>query len=183
MPDIHVPSELFPFRLDQLEHFQFEQYELRRVFGKITNEQREQCIRLWTNNGVIASVEAARSRSSEVCYMLYKQEGQQLIGVNTLYQGQVTQDGPKVWLNRMFIDPNHRQSRLMIVGTAMMLCFAKTHLANQGLPGVVNINENRKLSRPGMQRIFHRLGYRRLGWQNEQEVIMFKFSNINLIAQ
>ncbi|MEO0369538.1 MAG: hypothetical protein AAF197_12280 [Pseudomonadota bacterium] len=182
MISLQVPSELFPFTIDQLDQLAFEQYLLTNVFEKITVEQRDACVELWLRNRVLPSEEAAIKRSQQICYHLTNRDSGKTIGVNTLYRGFVTNEMPEVWLNRMFIDPLYRNTRLMIVGTSMMLCFAKLHLSDRGLPGVVNINENRKLSRPGAQRVFHRLGYRRIGWQNNNEVIMFRFNDIELNA-
>ena len=102
------------------------------------------------------------------------------MGVNTLYQGKVVEHGPTRFLNRMFIDPQHRNSRLMIVGTGMMLCFAKTQLADRDVGAVVNVNENVKLMRPGSRAIFERLGYQSQGLHNGQEVWLFEFNRIEI---
>jgi len=176
--NIKLPSALFPFALNQLEQFQFGDYLLTNVFENVTPEVADACIHLWRRNRVIPTNDAARTRTKEVCYCITDQNSGKVIGVNTLYRAQLGPDSREFWLNRMFIDPAHRDTRLMIVGTAMMLCFAKTELEQRGLPGVVNINENRKLSRPGMQRIFSRLGYRPIGWQNGNEVILFRFADV-----
>lgn len=183
MIEIELPSRFYPFTIKELDYFEFGGYALRNVFEKITPEQQEQCVKLWLSNGVIVTRDAAIERSHEVCYCLYDLASGQLIGVNTLYQGAVAQGGVQAWLNRMFIDPQHRSSRLMIVGTAMMLCYAKTHLESRGLPGVINVNENQKLSRPGAASIFRKLGYRGIGWHNGCEVIAFKFDDISYIEK
>ena len=152
------------------------------MFEKISEAQKAACIELWLSNKFLPSHAASRKRSEQICYLLTEVTSGKVIGVNTLYQGSVSRGGTTVWLNRMFIDPAHRDTRLMIVGTSMMLCFAKTYLESRGLPGVGNVNENRKLSRPGMQRIFQRLGYQKLGWQNGNEVIIFRFSDVQFIT-
>jgi len=69
----------------------------------------------------------------------------------------------------------------MITGTAAMLCYAKYFLSDRGIPGIINVNENQKLSRSGMQRIFSRLGYQHYGWQNDKEVIFFEFDRVNYV--
>jgi hypothetical protein len=181
MIELKLKQGLFPFSAGQLDYFEFGRFALRNVFGSITENQRQQCVELWLDNNVLPNQRAALERSNEVCYMLSDLESQRIIGVNTLYPGTLGNQGAPVWLNRMFIDPHHRSTRLMITGTAMMLCYAKTTLSNQGHVGVVNVNENRKLSRPGMQRIFERLGYRRIGWQAGNEVLLFRFSDIQLV--
>lgn len=179
MIEISLPSDLYRFRLDDLQEFRFNEFCLINVFERITPQQREACIELWLRNGVMPSREAALKRSDQVCYCITENKTGKLIGVNTLYIAGSDDALQNVWLNRMFIDPRYRNTRLMITGTAMMLCFAKTYLADRGLRGVVNVNENRKLSRAGMRKIFSRLGYRQVGEQLGNEVIFFDFNNIN----
>jgi len=181
--EIHLPSALYPFRLDDLPEFEFGAYTLKNVYQNITEQQQQACVEMWLRNRVIPNEQAALERSKQVCYFITETASEKLIGVNTLYAGQVMQGGPQIYLNRMFIDPKYRDSRLMITGTAMMLCFAKTHLADEGYPGVVNINENKKLSRPGMNRIFERLGYTKKGMQNGQVVLFYEFDRIKLVEQ
>lgn len=183
MHNIELPSSLFPFRLEQLECFAYGSYRLRNVFGKINEQQQQACIELWLKNHVLPNRQAAVERSKEVCYLIEDTRNEQVIGVNTLYPGHLDKGHTKVWLNRMFLDPQHRATRLMIIGTALMLCYAKTNLTDQGMVGVVNVNENRKLSRPGMQRIFQRLGYKHLGWQQNKEVILFEFAKVHIISR
>ena len=79
----------------------------------------------------------------------------------------------------MYILPEHRNSRLMITGTAAMLCYAKTHLSERDEIGVINVNENKKLDRPGLQRIFNRLGYQHKEWRDNKEVILFEFDQVS----
>ena len=176
--EINLPSTLYPFKLADLPVFEFGAYTLLNVYQKITEEQKHACVEMWLRNRVLPNKQAALERSKEVCYFITETASDKLIGVNTLYQSHVTNSTPKVFLNRMFIDPAYRNSRLMITGTAVMLCYAKTQLADQGIPGVVNINENKKLSRPGASQIFERLGYRKQRMQNGQEVLYFEFARI-----
>jgi len=177
--DINLPSGLYPFRLNDLAKFEYERYTLINVFQTITDEQRQACVDLWLRNRVIPNQQAAWQRSNQVCYFITETVSGDLIGVNTLYLDQLVANGARFYFNRMFIDPRFRNSRLMITGTAMMLCYARTHLAEKGIGGVVNINENTKLGRPGMRRIFDRLGYRKQGEQDGKDVLYFEFANIN----
>ncbi len=181
--EIYLPSALYPFKLADLPSFEFGAYTLKNVYQKITERQQYACVEMWLRNRVIPNEQAALERSKQVCYFITETASNKLIGVNTLYLGQVNQDGPQVYLNRMFIDPKFRDSRLMITGTAMMLAYAKTHLSDKGISGVVNINENRKLSRPGMNRIFDRLGYRKQGMKDGQVVLFYEFDRIKLIER
>lgn len=175
---IALPSALFPFYGKDLMKFDYGGYRLQNVFQSINEEQIGACVDLWLRNRVLPSEEAARQRSAEVCYFITDRKSSKLIGVNTLYPDTLPGTKHPVFMNRMFIDPTYRNSRLMIVGTAMMLVFAKTHLEHNLQLGVANLNENGKLSRPGMNRIFDRLGYRRLGFVSGQELLFFEFKRI-----
>lgn len=176
---INLPSALYPFRTKDLPRLEFGSYTLQNVFQSITEEQRRACVELWLRNRVIPTEQAALQRSNQVCYFITDSASGQCVGVNTLYRDRLVANGPEFFFNRMFIDPDYRNSRLMITGTAMMLCYAKTRLAGLGVEGVININENTKLSRPGMNKIFTRLGYRSIGQQNGKEVLYFEFSRIH----
>lgn len=182
MINISLPSGLYSFRLDDLQELRFSKYTLTNVFEKITVPQREACIELWTRNRVIHSKQEALARTDQVCYFITETQTGKLIGVNTLYKSANHSTGNGVWLYRMFIDPQHRNTRIMIIGTAMMLCFSKMYLADRGLKGVVNINENSKLRRAGTARLFKRLGYRKVGEEDGKEVIFFEFDNINFVT-
>jgi len=177
--EIQLPSSLFPFTLAQVDRLEYDSYTLQNVFQSISQEQREACLDLWSRNRIPMTDEAAWQRSSQVCYYITETSTDKLVGVNTLYLDTINSP-QQYWMNRMFIDPAYRNSRLMITGTALMLCYAKLNLSSQGIPGVVNINENRKLSRKGMHRIFSRLGYRRQGELAGQEVLYFQFDRIEL---
>jgi len=176
---ISLPSSLYPFQLTDLMSFEYERYTLQNVFTRITDSQREACVQLWLRNGVLPSQEAAWARTEQICYFITDTSSKELVGVNTLYQDRLQPSGPMFWMNRMFIDPQHRSGRLMITGTALMLCYARRSLSNQGPRGVVNINENRKLSRPGMARIFQRLGYQQIGRQHGNEILLFDFDRVS----
>lgn len=175
---IHIPSSLFPFMLNDLDDYEYGNYRLLNVFDKITPDQRKQCVKLWLRNGVLPSRQAALERSDQVCYFITQIDTGELIAVNTLYDDLMPGTQLPVFMNRMFIDPAHRHSRLMIIGTGMMLIFAKTKLENSKQLGVANINENVKLSRRGANRIFRRFGYRQLGYVAGQELLFFEFSRI-----
>jgi len=174
---IKLNSGLYPFNYSDLSNFNYGDYNIENVFESITEKQRQQCVDMWISNNAIACSVAAYERSNEVCYLITERSSGDLIGVNTLYKSQLSPNQPICFFNRMFIIPKHRKSRLMITTTAMMLCYAKTHLSNRGVSGVINVNENTKLSKVGMHRIFTRLGYQRLGYQNNQEVLYFGFAN------
>lgn len=177
--EIFLPSALFPFTLSDLPCFSYGEFRLENVFGKTTDGQRQAAEQIWTESGITTPA-IARERSAQICYLMTEIDGGRLIGVNTLYRDRLVADGPECFFNRMFILPGHRHSRLMIVGTAATLFFALTRLAGEGLPGIVNENVNPKLARPGMRRIFERLGYRYMGRYDNREVWYFDFAGVRL---
>lgn len=136
---------------------------------------------MWLQAGVIRSEEQAWQRSEQVCYMFFHIASGQLAGVNTLYSDVDARSGEKWFLNRMFIQPAFRQTRLMIVGTSLMLVFSRLQLADEGVKGVVNINENRKLHRRSMHRIFTNLGYQFSHASDDDEVWFFNFDRIEFV--
>ena len=176
--EIVLPSALFPFSLADLPRFTYGGYELENVFRAITPAQQQACVEVWLRHGVIVAPKTAWDRSAEVCYLMKEAASGQLVGLNTLYPDRLTPDGPRWFFNRMFIEPASRNSRLMIVATAATVCYAKARLASEGLPGVMNVNENPKLARPGMRRIFSRLGYEWQARHIEQDVWCFDFSRV-----
>ncbi len=91
-----------------------------------------------------------------------------------------TDDG-NWFFNRMFIRPKYRNSRLMVIGTAAMLCYLTTRHANQGIKGVISENENPKLHRPGVRRLFERSGYRYLGSARGRKVWYFPFDDVRFV--
>ena len=179
---IVLPSALLPFRVDQLMQFDYRSFRLTNVFESIDEQQRKACVEMWLRHGVIQDEQSARDRSKEVCYFITERESGELAGVNTLYAGQLVSDGPQVFINRMFIDPKHRSTRLMLIGTGMMVCFARLHLADRGMVGVANVNENRKLSRGGARALFGRLGYQSRGFLQGQEVMRFDFDRVEVVS-
>ena len=176
--EITLPSADFPFSRSELSCFNYGNYTLRNVFRTINDEQRAACVEMWLRNKALPSAESAWQRAEQVCYLLTETATGRLVGVNTLYVDSLVTGGPQFFLNRMFIEPDYRNSRLMIIGTRAMLCYAKTHLSGEGLSGVVNINENTKLARPAINRLFHKAGYRKQGQLNGKDVWYFEFARI-----
>lgn len=179
---IDVPSSLYNFDINDLTNIVYGDYQLTNVFGTATDDQRHAIVDMWMRHKVLPSKQHAWQRSKEVCYLITERESGDVVGVNTLYLDKLEHRAEEYYFNRMYILPEHRVSRLMVVGTAAMLCFAKLHLSNQGVAGVVNVNENTKLNRTGSRRIFDRLGYRHYGWDNNKEVILFEFKNIQFVT-
>lgn len=177
--EITLPSALFPFTREDLPSFEWGGYRMENVFEAIDPSRQQACVELWLLVGAITSPRAAWDRSRQVCYLMWHKDTGELAGLNTLYLDGPTGDTPACFVNRMFIRPDHRRSRLMIVATAATICYAKAELEGRAR-GVLNINENPKLARPGMRRIFGRLGYQPREPREGKDAWFFEFSRVEL---
>ncbi len=173
-----LPHPLYPFRLTELADFRYGPYRLVNVFRRITEEQRQACVRMWLEANALPTEEIAWQRSLEVCYLLLHAEGGELAGVNTAYVDRYPPQNAPYFFNRMFIRPAHRASRLMIAGTAAAVCSLRMHHANEGIRGLVNVNENPKLHVSSIQRIFAGGGYRLDGMAGGKETWRLEFESI-----
>lgn len=180
---IELANAIYPFGLAELYDFRYGPYRLLNVFRRITEAQRQACVRMWLHTKVLSSEEAAWQRSQEVCYLFLHTVDKVLAGVNTAYVDRYPPRDAPYFFNRMFIRPAYRDSRLMIVGTAAAICYLRTHHAGEGVRGVVNVNENPKLYREGIRRVFERLGYRLDGLTDGKETWRFEFDDIRFVEK
>jgi hypothetical protein len=70
---------------------------------------------------------------------------------------------------------------LMIAGTCAAICYLKTHDAGEGVRGVVNINENPKLYRRNIRRLFEQAGYRLDGLTDGKETWRYEFDEVQFV--
>jgi hypothetical protein len=178
---ITLPNAIYPFRLADLDDFHYGPYRLVNVYRRITDAQRRACVKMWLQTSALSSEEIAWQRSLEVCYLFVHTGDGVLAGVNTAYVQRYPPRDARYFFNRMFIRPAYRDSRLMIVGTTAAICFLRTRHAEEGVRGVVNVNENPKLYRRGMQRMFERAGYRLDGLTDGKETWRFEFDDIRFV--
>ncbi len=183
MKTITLPNPIYPFRLAELDDFCYGPYRLVNVYRRISEAQRRACVEMWLQARALSSEEAAWQRSLEVCYLFVHSGDGVLAGVNTAYVERYPSRDARYFFNRMFIRPAYRDSRLMIVGTAAAICFLRTRHGDEGVRGVVNINQNPKLYRRGMQRVFERLGYRLDGLTEGKETWRFEFDEIRFVEK
>lgn len=176
---IPLSSGLFTFTQDQIFDYEYQGFQLLNVFRKITPEQQKECVDMWLQSGVIESEQQAWQRSEQVCYMFIDKVSGQLAGVNTLYID--VMNGKKWFFNRMFIRPAFRKTRLMILGTSLMLVFSKLHLSDEGVAGVVNVNENNKLHQKSLHKVFTRLGYQFSHEVDNKEIWIFDFDRVEFL--
>lgn len=153
------PNPHAPFRLTELAGFDYCGYRLVNVFRRITEEQRNACVRMWLEERALPTEEAAWRRSLEVCYLIMNPSGDGLAGVNTVYVATYPPQNAAYFFVRMFIRPGYRGGGLMIAGTTAAVCHLKTHHAREGVRGVVFVNENPKLFRSPIHSLFASGGY------------------------
>ena len=140
----------------------FKDYLLENVYLRTTETQRTEILELWRQERAgIQGADADRS-SREAVYLIRTPSGD-LAGVSTVALMRL-KDGRRFYSFSMFLRPKDRVPYLMVA-----VCDAtRDFLRNFKHPvlqpaGMLNINENLKLARPGMRKIFARHGYQYWG--------------------
>jgi len=140
----------------------FRDYLLENVYLRTTEEQRSEILTLWHTEGAGISGDDAERSSHEAVFLIRPPSGE-LAGVSTVALVRL-KDGRRFYSCTLFIRKRDRVPYLMI-----HVCNATRHfLPNFKHPvaqpaGMLNVNENPKLMRPGMRKIFARHGYRYWG--------------------
>ena len=143
-------------------NLRFKDYLLENVYLRTTEAQRIEILDLWRNEGAgIQGVVAERS-SHEAVYLIRSPSGD-LAGVSTVALVRL-KDGRRFYSFSMFLRPKDRVPYLMVAVCDATRDFLRNFKHPVSQPeGMLNINENLKLARPGMRKIFTRHGYRYWG--------------------
>lgn len=179
---IHLPSQEYPFTLSDLPEFNYHGYTLCNVYENLSHQQREMLVAFWLANDALPDRKAALERSHQACYLMTNTETSELVGLTTIYPSQVSQTSREYLIMRMFIGHKFRPSPLSIIGVSLTKVFASTKLAKCGYAGLVNINENKKLARPSVRKLFEKGGYKLLGQSQGQDVWLFDFANHQFVG-
>lgn len=147
---------------EPLASYDYHGYTVYNVYRAISPALRDEIVEMWARNQALPGREAAERRIDQVVLAVRNPAGQ-MAGVSTVYAGDFQQRGNPYFFYRMFIQPGDR-----IPGLMRFVTLQTCHLMNEryqpgGPQGVIIVTENRKLMRPGMQRMFERNGYERLG--------------------
>jgi hypothetical protein len=136
----------------------FKDYVLEGVYLRASRAQRAEIIAFWTQERAVADPQEAARRSHEAVFIVRNASGE-LAGLSTVGFMKVP-DGRTFYAYRMFLRPRDRVPYLMLAVVLATRDFLKIfrHPAVQ-VAGLLHVNENLKLMRPGMRRLFQRNGY------------------------
>ena len=143
-------------------NLRFKDYLLENVYLRTTESQRAEILALWqTEKAGIEGVDADRG-SREAVYLVRNASGE-LAGVSTVALIRL-KDGRRFYSCSLFLRPRDRVPYLMITVCDATRDFLRhfTHPVAQPA-GMLNINENPRLMRPGVRKLFARHGYRYWG--------------------
>jgi hypothetical protein len=140
----------------------FRDYRLENVYLRTTESQRSEILALYHNEG--AGIQGADAeRSSHEAVYLVRGPSRELAGVSTVALVRI-KGGLRFYSNSMFIRKRDRVPFLMLA----VLNATRDFLRNFKHPvmqpvGMLIVNENPKLMRPGARRAFVRNGYKYWG--------------------
>ncbi len=146
----------------------FKDYALENVYLRTTETQRSEILALWRSEGAgIEGVDA--ERSSREAVFLVRARSSELAGVSTVALVRL-KGGQRFYSFSMFLRKRDRVPYLMVAVCDATRDFLRhfKHPVSQPA-GMLNVNENPKLMRPGMRRIFARHGYRYWGQTSRGE--------------
>lgn len=137
-------------------------YRLSNVYGRIDPGQREEAVAMWLAAGVLPEPEARR-RTGEIVYMIRDPDGR-LVGVNTVYTGDLPGSGERFYFYRTFVlEPSRGVAGLGRKVLRLTWTFLKELPCQPAAAGLMIVTENPKLMRPGAARELTKAGFRRLG--------------------
>jgi hypothetical protein len=143
-------------------------YRLENVYLRATDAERAEILAMWRDEHVgIDEVSAERS-SREAVYLVRNPSGE-LAGVSNVALIRL-KDGRRFYSCSLFLRPRDRVPYLMIRVCNATRDFLRTFRHPVSQPaGMLNVNENRRLMRPGVRRLFARHGYRYWGQTSKGE--------------
>jgi len=146
----------------------FRDYLLENVYLRTTETQRSEILALWRSEG--AGIEAADTeRSSREAVFLVRAKSMELAGVSTVALVRL-KDGRRFYSCSLFLRRRDRVPYLMINVCDATRDFLRNFKHPLSQPaGMLNINENPRLMRPGVRKLFARHGYRHWGQTSRGE--------------
>ena len=140
----------------------FNDYLLENVYLRTTEAQRSEMLELWRTEGA-GMEEANAERSSHEAVYLVRTASGELAGVSTVALVRL-KEGQRYYSCSLFLRRRDRVPYLMINVCDATRDFLRTfkHPVEQPA-GMLNINENPRLMRPGVRKLFARHGYRYWG--------------------
>ena len=143
-------------------NLRFGNYLLENVYLRTTERQRAEILELWRAEQVgLAGADAERS-SREAVFLVRTHSGE-LAGASNAALVRL-KDGRRFYSLTLFLRKADRVPYLMVAVCDATRDFLRSFKHPVSQPaGMLNINENPKLMRPGMRKIFARHGYRLWG--------------------
>lgn len=120
--------------------------DVRFVYGELSQKEKNDVIKMWTNAGVVAFEEAIR-RVEQVSVLVL--DDKKIVGVGTSYIDKLPQNGDAYFFFRMFIEPKHRGSNLIRTKVGQLNFHGLKKLYENQINGMVIELENIKLARLG----------------------------------
>lgn len=146
----------------------FRDYLLENVYLRTTEAQRSEILALWRSENAGLEGEHAERSSHEAVYLVRPPSGE-LAGVSTVALIRL-KDGRRFYSCSFFLRPRDRVPYLMINVCDATRDFLRTFKHPVAQPaGMLNINENPRLARPGVRKLFARHGYRYWGQTSQGE--------------
>lgn len=142
--------------------YEYHGYTIDNVYQAVSDGLRAEIVDMWLNNKIIPSRGMALRRVDQVFLSIRNPAGQ-LAGVATVYVDDFQQRGDSYYFFRMFIQPHDRIPGLMRFSAVLTRDLLRARHKPGGPQGIVHVNENQKLMRPGMRRMFERNGYEYMG--------------------
>ncbi len=137
----------------------FRDYLLENVYLRATEVQRSEIIALWQGEGVVRDAGERERRSHEAVFLIRAPSGE-LAGLSTVGLARV-EAGRTFYAYRMFLRKRDRIPNLMVAVVIATREFLRDFKHPELRPaGILHVNENPKLMRPGARRLFARFGYR-----------------------
>jgi hypothetical protein len=146
-----------------LENLHIKDYVLENVYLRTTEAQRSEMLALWRNEGAgLEGADAERS-SREAVYLVRTHSGE-LAGASTVALVRL-KDGRRFYSMSLFL----RKQDQAVPYLGISVCDATRDFLRKfkhpvAQPaGVLNVNENPRLMRPGVRKLFRRHGYQYWG--------------------
>jgi hypothetical protein len=131
------------------------------VYEAVDEDLQKEIVAFWTKNQAIGDPEEAWRRTCEVVFVIRNATGE-IAGVSSVYAGNL-RDGKKYYFYRLFIQPTDRIFGMMRAVTLATAAFLRDLAIPDRPHGILHINKNIKLMKPGMRLLFRITGYVYLG--------------------
>ena len=165
------------------ENLHIKDYALENVYLRTTEAQRSEILALWRNEG--AGLEGADAvRSSREAVFLVRTSSGELAGVSTVALVRL-KDGRRFYSMSLYL----RKADQAVPYLGITVCDATRDFLRKfkhpvAQPaGVLNVNENPRLMKPGVRKLFARHGYRYWGQTaNGEDVWVTEFDEAKLVS-